>query len=323
MTLRVAAGIMILWGSVQGGTPEAGSYPALFQPVVQGLSSFSAVQQDVSLAQDSLSDIDVTSPYYRYPGKAMMMSLAVPGAGQLYVGRPLRSVAFLGVEIIALLAWNSYSRRGDDMTRDFRDFADDYWDFNRWLNNAQYYQSDPWGSGEGRIYIGTDGSHHLEFFVDDMDDDGRPEFFGNTKDDSKRLDQLLADPDTSDHVNVKMSSEYYENIGKYNQFFSGWDDADPDTSKDGVRIEERTSGLIALTPHRSKYLNMRADANRLKSAAGYAISALMFNHVISAIDAIFATSRWNSEHARRLSGRLWFSPASPYGVGGMQISLTW
>jgi len=286
--------------------------------VVQGLSSFSAVQQDVSLAQDSLSDIDVTSPYYRYPGKAMMMSLAVPGAGQLYVGRPMRTAAFLGIEIIALLAWNSYARQGEDMTRDFRDFADAHWHFRCWLDSAQYYQNDPWGKGEGQIYIGTDGSHHLEFFVD-MDDDGRPEFFGNTKDDSKRLDQLMADPDTSDYVYVKRSNEYYENIGKYNQFFSGWDDADPNNPD----IEERESGLVALSEHRSQYLRKRADANRLKSMAGYAVSAIMFNHVVSAVDAIFATSRWNSEHARRLSGRLWFSPASPHGVGGMQISLTW
>jgi len=319
MTLRVAAGIMILWGSVQGGTPEAGRYPALFRSVVQGLSSFGAVQQDVSLAQDSLSDIDITSPYYRYPGKTMMMSLAVPGAGQLNVGRPMRTVFFLGAEIIALLAWSSYSQRGDDMVQAFKDFADDYWDFNRWLNNAPYYLSAPWGEGEGRIYIGTDGSHHLEFFVDDMDGDGRPEFFGNTKDDSKRLDQLLADPDTSTHVNVKRSNEYYENIGKYNQFFSGWDDADPNNPD----IEERKSGLIALSEHRSQYLRKRADANRLKSMGGYAVSAIMFNHVVSAVDAIFATSRWNSKHARRLSGRLWFSPVNPHGVGGMQISLTW
>ena len=318
MTLRVAAGIMILWGSVQGGASEAGRYPAPFQPAVGGLFSFGAVQQDVSQAQDSLSDIDVTSPYYRYPGKAMMMSLAVPGAGQLNVGRPMRTVFFLGAEIIALLAWNNYARQGEDMTVSFRDFADAHWHFDCWLDSAQYYQNDPWGKGEGRIYIGTDGSHHLEYFLD-MDDDGRPEFFGNTKDDSQRLYQLLADSDTSAHVYVKRSGEYYENIGKYNQFFSGWDDANPNNPD----IEERESGLIALSEHRSRYLQMRADANRLKGMAGYAVSALMFNHIVSAIDAIFATSRWNREHARRLSGRLWFSPASPYGVGGMQISLAW
>ncbi|UCH61859.1 MAG: hypothetical protein JSU77_08590 [Fidelibacterota bacterium] len=318
MTLRVAVGVMILWGLAQGSTPEAGCCPQPFQPVAKGLLNFSTVQQDVSLAHDSLSAVDVTSPYYRYPGRVLMMSLAVPGAGQLYVGRPMRTVFFLGAEIIALMAWRNYTRQGEGMTQDFRDFANDHWDFNRWLNNAQYYQSDPWGSGEGRIYIGTDGSHHLEYFLD-MDDDGRPEFFGNTIDDSKRLFQLLADPDTSIHVGVKRSGEYYENIGKYNQFFSGWEDADPNNPD----IEERESGLIALSEHRSQYLQMRADANRLKSIAGYAISAIMFNHVVSAIDAIFATSRWNNEHARHLSGRLWFSPASPNGVGGMQISLTW
>ncbi|UCD38695.1 MAG: hypothetical protein JSW54_04235, partial [Fidelibacterota bacterium] len=323
MALRVAVCMMIMWGSVRGISPGEGRYPDPSLPVVQGLFGLNAVQNDSAQPQDSLGNIDINSPYYRYPGKAMMMSLALPGAGQLYVGHPKRTVVFLGAEILAILVWNSYARRGEEMTQAFRDTADAFWDFRRWLDTASLYGSDPWGTGDGQIYIGTQGSHHLEFFVEDMDGDEQPEFFGNTKDDSDRLDQLLLSPDTSRFLDVKRSSEYYENIGKYNQFFSGWDDADPDTSKSGISIEERTSGLIALTPHRSDYLEMREETNRLKRTASYAISALMFNHVVSAVDAIFATSRWNREHASRLSGRLLFNPACSHGIGGLQITLTW
>ncbi len=322
MRIRLAIGIIMIWGTAQAVTPGAGRFPAPFHPLVWGLYGAAAVQNAVLQSQDTLGYIDINSPNYRYPGKAMMMSLALPGAGQLYVGQPKRTVLFLGVEIAAGLAWYGYSRQGEEATEEFKAFADKYWDFWYWLETAPFYKTNPWGKGEGQIYVGTDGSHHLEFFLD-MNDDGRPEFFGNTKDDSTRLDQLLASSDTSRHLYVKKSSEYYENIGKYNQFFSGWEGADPDTSKSGISIEERTSGLIALTPHRSKYLHMRGDANRLKSVASYAISALMFNHVISAIDAIFATSRWNREHASRLSGRLWFNPAYSRGVSGVQLSLTW
>lgn len=325
MRISLAIGIIMIWGTAQAVTPGAGRFPAPFHPLAWGLYGSAAVQNAISQSQDTLGDIDINSPNYRYPGKAMILSLAVPGAGQLYVGQPKRTVLFLGVEIAAGLAWYSYSRQGEEATLAFKDTADAYWNFWHWLETAPFYLTDPWGTGDGQIYVGpgtsTHGTHHLEFYVD-TDDDGSPEFY-NTSKHARVLDPYIDDPTTRDSVDILMTNEYYENIGKYNQFFSGWEDADPDTNKNGIRIEERTSGLIALTPHRSKYLHMRGDANRLKSVASYAISALMFNHVISAIDAIFATSRWNREHASRLSGRLWFNPAYSRGVSGVQLSLTW
>ena len=316
MRIYLAIGIIMIWGTAQAVTPGAGRFPAPFHPLVWGLYGSAAVQNAVPQSQDTLDYIDINSPNYRYPGKAMILSLALPGAGQLYVGQPKRTVLFLGVEIAAGLAWYSYSRQGEEATEEFKAFADKYWDFWYWLETAQFYQTDPWGKGEGQIYVGTDGSHQLEFNVD-VDGDGSPEFY-NTSKHAGVLDPYIDDPTIRDSVDILMTNEYYENIGKYNQFFSGWDDASPE-----AKIEERKSGLIALSEHRSKYLDMRADANRLKSVASYAISALMFNHVISAIDAIFATSRWNREHASRLSGRLWFNPAYPHGVSGVQLSLAW
>ena len=312
MTLRVVAGIMILWGSVQGGTSGAGFYQAPFQPVVQGLLSFRAVQQSVTQAQDSLSDIDVTSPYYRYPGKAMMMSLALPGAGQLYVGRKGKALAFLGVEVAAVLVWKHYLDLGEQETENFELFANVHWDFRDWVVNASLFQGGEWDS----IKVGTDGSHHLNYYVN-LEGDSR--VFGNTKDDADEFIQYLNDPSTKDSVYIINNRDYYENIGKYDQFFSGWDDADPSNPN----IEKTTSGFIAHSDNRDTYLSMRGTANRLKGMAGYAVSALMFNHVVSAIDAIFTTSEWNRDHARRLSGRLWFNPAGSHGVGGLQISLAW
>ncbi len=294
-------------------------------PTILSMKELTPLQQEQQINaqhQDTIDIIDVNSPYYRYPGKAMMFSLVIPGAGQLYIGRPKRTAVFIGIEIIALMAWHNYNERGENGLNEFMDFADEHWDFERWLNSANNYLGGPWGSGEGQIYVGTAGTHYLELFVEDMNDDGQPEWFGNTRDDSPRLLQIMSS-DTSSFLQVKKNNEYYENIGKYNQFFSGWEDASPDTSEGGIWFEERSSGLIAMTLHRSKYVNMRSDANHLMSAASYAISALMFNHVISAIDAIFVTANWNREHASRLSSRLLYNPASSHGIGGIQLTLSW
>ena len=319
---------MTLLGIAQAAAPVAPRYPQLSNPLVQGYLATPqsaswlagrplAFQPGGTQPGDSLGAIDVNSPNYRYPGRAMILSLVVPGAGQLYVGRPLKSVLYLGVEVAAIVTWDRYRKLGDSKTQAFKASADEHWDFRVWLATFALYQTGQWGTEDGQVYVGPEGTHHLEFFVD-MDGDGRPEIFGNTSDDSKRLLQLLASPDTNSFVFIQKNNEYYENIGKYNQFFSGWDDA----STSSV-IEDRASGLIAITDNRTLYLKLRTETNQLKSIASYAVSALMFNHVISAVDAIFTSSRWNSTHARRLSGRLWFDPALAYGVGGLRVSLAW
>ena len=312
--MRFALRLVIMLGTVWGASPGFGHYPDLSQPLLQGLFSAAAVPLAAAQTEDSLASVDVNHPDYKYPGRAMLLSLMVPGAGQLYVHQPLKSVAFLGAEVLAVLAFKGYNQRGLDQTQAFRDTADVQWNFRDWIFKAPNFQGGKWEP----IKIGLDGSHHLDFFVGDMDGDGRPEVFGNTLDDGVRLSRLLNDSDTSSYVSIKKNGEYYENIGKYNQFFSGWDDAGPD-----ALIEDTKSGLIARSDHRDAYLSMRAEANRLKSTANYVISAIMFNHVLSAVDAIFATARWNRQHALRLGGGLWFDPSQSRGVGGVQVSLAW
>ncbi|UCH09183.1 MAG: hypothetical protein JSU61_08020 [Fidelibacterota bacterium] len=308
-------GFIVVSGLMPGIMNAGDGFLDPTQPVVSGFLRAAAVQNAAAPTQDSLGMLDVTHPDYKYPGRAMMMSLAVPGSGQLYVGSKVKAAAFLGIDLIALLTWNSNSKEGEERTLAYQDTADVHWDFMRWLITASHYQPPDW---EG-ITIGTDGSHQLEFFVD-MDDNGRPEVFGNTKEDSDRLYQLIAHPDSSDHIYVKKNHEYYENIGKYNQFFSGWDDADPYNPD----IKEKKSGtMIARSPNRSVYLDMRAEANRFKQIASYAVSAVMFNHVVSAVDAIFSTSKWNQAHVSRLSGRVWYNPMNRYGIGGIRLSFAW
>ena len=315
--------LILLISLVAGKSPEISSRRFLdpSQRFSEGLLLAAGVQSAAASRQDSVGLIDINSPNYKYGGKAMLRSLILPGMGQIYAGNPKRALVFLGVETIAIASWNRYRRLGEDKTAAFEDSANAHWDFNRWwwdygLYNNEYYTTTL--PSEGKIVIGPAGGHSLEFFVD-MDDDGRPEVFGNTNENTERLRQLM-DSDSSQYLHVKRNQEYYENIGKYNQFFPGWDDALENINE---VPEDRKSGLFAYSPNRSKYMKMREDANRLKSIASYSVSALMFNHVLSAVDAIFSTAKWNREHATRVSGQLLYDPAVATGVSGVRISIAW
>jgi hypothetical protein len=80
--------------------------------------------------------------------------------------------------------------------------------------------------------------------------------------------------------------DYYENIGKYDQFAGGWNDflnfnSDPDT--------------VYMSDLRNNYLNQRKDSNdALKMATNFA-TAIMFNHIISAFHAQVAAKNYSPE----------------------------
>jgi hypothetical protein len=84
-------------------------------------------------------------------------------------------------------------------------------------------------------------------------------------------------------MNAVKTREYYENIGKYDQFAGGWEDfAEYNTQPD----------TIFMTPLRDDYLTQRYDSNKaLKMATSFA-TIIMFNHLISAFDAIIAAKNY-------------------------------
>jgi hypothetical protein len=86
------------------------------------------------------------------------------------------------------------------------------------------------------------------------------------------------------------TQQYYEMIGKYDQFRGGWDDYWLDTT-------------IYNTPHREYYNTMRGKANDLLDKAKSFIVFSMVNHIVSAFDAALAAGR----HNRSQSGDNWLS----------------
>ncbi len=179
---------------------------------------------------------------------AFLMSLVVPGLGELYYGAEKRGIAFLAVEAGSWTTYASWLHRGRTIERGFRAFADQHWSessYRAWDTNTP--QS---------FYIRTE---HLPTKQED-------------------------------------TQQYYELIGKYDQFVFGWDDG-KDAQGKLVGTDYSIHPSKVISANRLYYEGERNRSNRyLKRATGI-LGLVVVNHLASAVDA--------SIHARGQHARLW------------------
>ena len=76
------------------------------------------------------------------------------------------------------------------------------------------------------------------------------------------------------------------------------------------------------SPNKWTYRDLRDDYNQLGKLVGYTMTALMFNRVISMIDAIITVNFYNRKHIiqNNFSIEPVFEKDSKIGVGGIKIS---
>lgn len=105
--------------------------------------------------------------------------------------------------------------------------------------------------------------------------------------------------------NIIKTQQYYEMIGKYDQFKQGWDDW--------------VAGGPDLTPHRDEYETLRDDSNRAFKKASYCTMAILGNHLISALDAALTIKRVNA----RAQMSMTFTPGIQEPVLLSGVALNW
>ncbi len=282
---------------------------------------------------------NINSDNHKYPGKAMLYSAIVPGLGQLYNGNLKRALLFSIVEASCLTIYYINNEKSKTKKNDYMDFADNEWSFENWMKHYYDWQHD----AEFKILFSNiqssdtlyeniwDGSHHLEFtkshngnviLMSTTDsDDSNPENpifrdyfnndFGTWIPDTSSINELMHDPN---FVLVK-DSHYYENIFKYNHFYSGWSDSET------LTIYDNDGYLIAKSPKKWKYRAMRDEVAQLQRVVSYATSMIMFNHVMSMIDAVWIARKSNSKLDIKLKPK--FDYSNPYGIGGVTLSIQW
>ncbi|MCJ7576850.1 MAG: hypothetical protein MUO91_00180 [candidate division Zixibacteria bacterium] len=214
---------------------------------------FSRLSNSYFVYEGDSTEEKVTTDVYGFKGKsvkrAFVYSLIVPGAGEFYANSKIKTVLFFGLDATLWTLYFNYHKKGKNKENKYKGFADQHWiedDYREWLIDS----------------LGiTSGSDQDSFW--------------NKKE--TRYDWL------SHHLPDKKDQQYYEMIGKYDQFKFGWDDFPvPDTNQ-------------AL---RNAYLNMRRDSNNLLNKAKYSVMFSLANHILSAFDAAIAVKKHNRKGER-------------------------
>lgn len=196
------------------------------------------------------------------PGKAFALSLILPGAGQLYTGGKVKAAVSFALEAALWYGRIHYRSQGDTQTEEYEEFANVHWSDSTYFDSlSNQYGYDRWDDGNQQW------AHHLPFKIDGTD------------------------------TTADMNHEYYENIGKYDQFVWGWDDLQQ--ISDTMTFEEQN---YRSPINRPAYLLMRENANRSFDRGRTATILILANHLLSAFDAALSAQRHNrsAQHTKKL-----------------------
>lgn len=207
---------------------------------------------------------------------AGVLSAVLPGAGEIYSESYIKGGVFLLIEAAAWYFNASYTKRGDDQTQFFKNYADSYWSVVRyaeWLNRFAK-ELDPI-NGKSNIIINPDISlkpwQRVNWDEVNVAEKSIKEF--------------------SHTLYPHGHQQYYELIGKYPQYNKGWDDADPYIKR----------YFDNLSPNFLHYSSLRGKANDYYNVATKAVLVVVINHLLSFADAIWTASNFNSELKTNLS----------------------
>ncbi len=198
-----------------------------------------------------------------------LFSAVIPGSGEIYSESYIKGGIFLILEATAWYINILYNNKGDDQTIFFKNYADDNWSVVRYAEWINTYQSDA-----GTITINPDPT-------------------------LKPWQRINWDELNSAERKIKNFShtlpnygeqQYYELIGKYRQFSTGW--------KEYNGAEDYYNKVPQQMYY---YADEHIKADHLYNVASKAVIFVIVNHILSFADAIWTTLNFNSEIHTNLS----------------------
>jgi len=273
-------------------------------------------------AQDSSSLVIIEEPSINYPGKPLIMSLVLPGAGQYYNKSPMwKTASFVGVEVGSIVAWNYFTKKAKTLRDDYWAFANDNWTLANWVTNRFSMAG---SENEGRLWeqfpalMNLAGTHDLILVLSGSLQDQYGRYVSS--------DSLEVHPHwvQSGDVTVARDRHFYENIGKYDQFLGGWRDSNTAWYWEEKQLEDSTE-IVIKTPLKANYLDQRFESNKMLNMAKFSVTALLFNHVISGLEAVLTNQKKSREKQNpttiETDVSLLYNPYNPGGLGGVAFTI--
>ena len=109
---------------------------------------------------DSLSPPPAKKSVEKSPGRAFVSNLVIPGTGHLYAGYG-RGWVHLGIEGLTWMTYFYYHDLGKEKENQFEGFADDHWDYARWISVCQCE-----GSTADSIIVGFRANNEQQYYED-------------------------------------------------------------------------------------------------------------------------------------------------------------
>jgi hypothetical protein len=186
------------------------------------------------------------------PAVGILLSAVIPGTGEFYAGTWLKGILFLGVEATLWFGYAHYTQNGEDWEDTFHDYANTHW------SEPEY-----WTHLAGQVGLTGVTTDNYQMYLD-------------------QLRQAEADlPHYTHGLPETKTQQYFEMIGKYDQFKAGWDDWE--------------EGNPDLTPNRNYYEGIRHESNVQFKRASYCAMFALGNHLLSIFDTAWTIRRINRQ----------------------------
>jgi hypothetical protein len=208
----------------------------------------------------------------------------IPGTGEIYAKSYIKAAIFIAVEAGLWIAYGIYQGKGNDQTDYYQGYADGNWDVYRyaqWLVDQQF-------AGSSVINPNEPDKNVLRGQINICE--------------SQNFSHTL--PPYGDQ-------QYYEVIGKYQNFLKGWSDAA------GKDINKNNYGTYQLDQV-DYYMGERQLANDYYGYGTTSLMVVLLNHIVSAIDGVLSVNSYNNKISAK--GYIGFTQDYTYKTGKFGIS---